>query len=218
MTNNQLQIHPLFTVNLPVMRLDTFAHSAFSGASYHLDQIREIIQKPGMQTMPSDYRDNPSLDKELKRQLQVDANLFFWHLRAFFWELVASFDTMLQWANQRYELEIPEHDVRWTTIRQKANSSTRDPTEWRAKYIALSNAWNSAWYFEVRNYRNFAHRAFLFTENWYQQHEEQGKSEYRLSGIQLIPVRQGQPFVDIMEQLSNYLEEMRRLGAALFKQ
>ncbi|MDE2060622.1 MAG: hypothetical protein KGJ27_13020, partial [candidate division NC10 bacterium] len=125
----------------------------------------------------------------------------------------ATFDTMLQWVNQRYDLGIPEKDVEWLKIQDKAKKAKKDRAELDKKYLILESAWNSNWYFEVRGYRNFAHRTFLNVQAAIVK-EPEGD---RLQIAHLFPVREGQRgFVPIQEQLSIYLENMQQLGAAVF--
>jgi len=217
MAKKKFVIHPALTVKLPVVQLDKSAHSAFVGAKYHISKIEEMMHRPGMQSMISDYMNDADIEENLKREMQCDVNIFFWHLRAFFWELVATFDTMLQWANERYGLGIAEEKVRWETIRQNASRATKDPGEWGNRYASLENVWNSAWYFEVRNYRNFAHRAFLFVESAHREQETNGRVQHELVFAHLIPAQKEQPFLDMREQLLSYLEQMRQLGEAIFK-
>jgi hypothetical protein len=64
--------------------------------------------------------------------------------------------------------------------------------------------WDSEWYFEVRGYRNFAHRAFLFVQFEYD--EKNGKNKLR--HVWLEPAREGQSQVDALEQSWAYLDRM----------
>jgi len=194
---------------VPAMALDKLAHSAFIGAVYHLARIRDFVASPCLQTTWSEDTD---LDETTKRKCQTDLNQFHWHTRAFFWELVASFDTMLQWANRRYGLGVCEHQVKWKRIPRK---SSKDQAEWDVKYALLESAWNSEWFYETRMYRNFSHRGFLLVQGEYDDHL--GKSKPTLRLIWLIPAREGQQeYVDLLQQLSQYLEHMRQLGEKVF--
>ncbi len=194
---------------VPAMALDQLAHSAFIGAVYHLARIRELITSPGIQTM---WQEDNDLDDPTKRKYRADLNQFHWHIRAYFWELVASFDTMLQWANHRYALGIDEHLVKWEKIPRQTN---RDQADWDAKYNLLKSAWDSEWYFEIRMYRNFSHRAFLIIHSEFDGHF--GHSTPSLNAIYLVPAREGQQeYVDLVKQLSLYLDHMRQLGEKVF--
>src|SRR5262245_46956187 len=68
---------------LPPVDLASDAPAALQGAHYHLQQLRRFISDGLPQTA---------------------VNPFHFHLRAFFWELVATFDSMLQWVNQAQQL------------------------------------------------------------------------------------------------------------------
>ena len=87
-----------------------------------------------------------------------------WHLDAFFFELVSSFDCLLQEINERYELQIPEDKVSWDILKRK---------EYRSKIPAklfqlLEKEWNKDWLKKVRGYRNTAtHRSYSPTsKSW----------------------------------------------------
>ncbi len=192
------------------MDLAAHTHFAFCSAVYHLSRVKELLGTPGMQTL---WGEDKTLDEHTRAERQGEVNLFHQHLRAFLWELVATFDTMLQWANQRYDLGIPEKYVEWSKIQETAKKAKKDQDEWDKKYLLLECAWNSDWYFEVRGYRHFAHRAFLHVQAEIVK-ESEGD---RLQIPHLFPVREGQrEYVPIQEQLSIYLENMRQLGEAVF--
>jgi hypothetical protein len=126
-------------------------------------------------------------------------NQFFWYLRAFFWELVAAFDTALHVVNADLKLDVPEEDVTWDSIRSAAErTAKRSPA-----LEAVAAAWASTWYSEVRAYRNFSHRAFPFLQI-------ECRPEGAVSIIFLLPARECQDnsFAGYDVQLSRYLEEM----------
>jgi len=210
MTSN-FEPHRLFRI-VPAMELDKFSFSAIAGARYHLEKIAENLNSAGMQRY---WGDDLEIDDLTRRKLQANINVFHWHLRAFFWELVASFDTMLQWANQRFDLGLQEDKVKWEKIPRTAG---KDQAEWDKKYAILESVWESSWYFEVRMYRNFAHRAFLFVQSEFEEQKTSHKSSHQLKMTWLLPVREGQQeYRIIMEQLQYYLERMRHLWEVLFK-
>ena len=209
MTKLKHDYHRLYRI-FPPMKLADHTYFAFNGAEYHLSRIKELLDSPGMQTL---WEEDTTLDERTRAERQGEVNLFHRHLRAFLWELVATFDTMLQWANQRYDLGIPEKDTKWSEIQKKVKKARKDQAEWDKKYPLLESAWNSDWYFEVRGYRNFAHRAFLNVQAAIVKKPEGD----RLQIAHLFPVREGQrEFAPIQEQLSIYLENIRQLGAAVF--
>jgi hypothetical protein len=194
------------------MSLDVLAHTAFIGAKYHLDKIIELSANPCIQT---NWQYENNLDDRKKEKLQADLNQFFWHIRGFFWELVASFDTILQWVNQKYELGEKEDKVRWDNINTGNCKSKELQAEWEKKHEILEDAWQSEWYYEVNKYRNFSHRAFLYVQTEFDYHY--GKSGPTLEKIWLLPAREGQPeYADLITQLSNYMVKMNNLGRQLF--
>lgn len=207
------QTRPRFRI-VPAMDLDDFAHSAFIGAKYHLEKIKEYINRPSIQTM---WNQDNSLDEATKKTYASEVNQFHWHVRAFFWELIATYDTILQWANQRYELGLPEGDVKWAEITRRLDEAKKDQLEWKHKYALLEDAWNSDWFFEVRQYRNFAHRAFMFIQAEYDNYY--GKDKPKLKKICLPPARVGQrEYVDLATHISEYLDKMSVLGKKIFEQ
>ena len=184
--------------------LDKYASLAFGGARFHLKKIKERVNSPAVQTI---WSNDKNLDETARRKLQADINIFHWHLRAYFWELIAAFDTMLQWANQRYKFGLSEVEVRWKKIPKQAR---KYQAEWDQKYALLEETWNSSWFYEVRMYRNFAHRAFQFV---------QSDIGDELNIICLLPMRVGQQQCqDLREQLSYYLKQMGQLGKKIFNQ
>jgi len=206
MIKSKHEYHDLYRI-FPAMDLADHAWFAFSNAAEHLRRIRELLESRGMQTL---WEEDKTLDERTKAERQGEVNSFHRHLRSFLWELVASFDTMLQWANQEYQLGVQEHVVRFAELPTRAG---KNQGEWDRKYALLEGVWNSDWYFEVRAYRNFAHRAFGNVQTAIVR--EPGGD--RALVAHLFPVRKGQrEYVPIQEHLSSYLENMRRLGLAFF--
>ena len=202
------QLHHQWYRILDTMDLAENVRVAFSNSVYHLGRVEELLKSRGMQT--ADLAD-PSLDEPTRRQLQADVNLFHVYLRGFLWELVATFDTLLQWANERYELGISEDAVKWTVVKKKTNA-VKHQAEWNKNYLLLESAWESDWYFEARSYRNFAHRGFGIVMT-----ATRATSDGAVLALAfLLPVRQGQKeFVAIAAQLRSYLESMAELCRAI---
>lgn len=194
----------------PVHDLADSALTAFQGARYHLDALKTSLEKPGMQTL---WKESSDLSADERRSNQNTLNAFHWHLRAFFWELVGAFDATLLWANARFGLGSPERNVKWGTVRESPASINAD--KWLDKKAVLENAWESDWFFEVREYRNFAHRSFLLIQAEYMPSKSGGLNE--LHFITLLPARVGQaPVRDLIDHLSEYHERMRELGERIF--
>jgi hypothetical protein len=192
------QSRPLFQV-CPVMDLREHTVVALEGAAYHLDRIRRLLASQALQT---NWRNDPNLEVARQRALNAQQSHFCWHLRAFFWELVATFDTMLQWANRSFDLGLLESQVRWSDI-QNRSSPTR-PTEWATTRQDLQTLYESELFWEITQYRNFAHRAFTLVHSGL---PVEGRG---VAFTFLEPVRQGQRDVQLIEShLTSYLNHMR---------
>jgi len=182
----------------PCIGLQDNALSALAGAQYHLDKVKELVASRAVQTL---WQKDKSLDEQARRGLQRELNQFHWHLRAFLWELVAARDTALQWVNQAYGLGIEEAKVTWPVVKSEAQKQCK----WCEQLDKLEKGVESDQYFEIREYRNFAHRAFLLV---YADYDENNN----LSCLCLVPVREGQQQnFDLIAHLTNYLEAIRTL-------
>jgi len=196
------------------MNLDNLSYSALIGAGFHLEKIKEYINLQSIQTI---LKEDSSLDEATKKTLASEVSQFHWHIRAFFWELVSSFDVILQWENYRYELGIQENDVKWDRISEKVGKAKKDQLDWNRQYAILEDAWNSDWFFEIRQYRNFAHRAFISINAEY--NGFYGKEKPKLKKIFLTPAREGQQeYIDVVTCLLSYLEKMLELRKEIFGQ
>ena len=190
---------------LPPMELQKNAWSALWGARHHFEKARELVRSPGVATR---WQEERSLDTPTRSRLQDELNRFHWQLRAFFWELVATFDTVLHWVNQKLGLSIHERDVRWEKVKDEAKKQNK-----RSKELgALKTAYDSEWFFEVGQYRNFAHRAFLFVQGEYD-------TENKLILLWFLPARVGQRNnYDALARMSDYLDQMRKVLETIFPQ
>lgn len=197
---------------VPVHDLEQSALTSFRGARYHLDALRSFLRRPGVQTL---WQEGPNLSSTERGLLQDQLNAFHWHLRAFFWEIVSAFDAMLHWSNRRFELSVKERDVGWDTI-EKGNAQV-DAGTWAKKRSILRTTWESEWFFEVRQYRNFAHRSFLLLQVSYGPSKDDPSGVYHLTFINLLPARVGQQVCrDLIEHLSEYHDRMGKVGAEMF--
>lgn len=203
--------HKSFKIH-PVIELDSLAKCCLLGAQYHLEKIIELHNQFGMQTLnDSDF----PIDKQKQESAQIKINQFHWHIRAFFWELVASFDTILQWVNQEYELSLHEKDVNWCKIKKRNSKNNLFQVDWLKKRSILKKEWHSDWFYEMRLYRNFAHRSFQFIQSEFD--SDYGKTPPTLKKTWLSPAREGQSdYVDIISHLTDYLERMRGLPNKIF--
>jgi hypothetical protein len=200
MTSPNHKIHPALG-HLSLTKGDEIAFVAFKGATYHLSFIKHILNNAEKQ-IGVDSSESPESfisQKELTELL--------WHLRSFFWELTGSFDLMLQWVNDRFALGIREDQLLWRNIPELAG---KDQNIWNRVHQSLEDAWNSEWLFEIRMYRNYAHRSFFQIISVI--NREKGEAQ-----VFLPLAREGQHCcVDIREHLKKYLEEMLKLGAMVF--
>jgi hypothetical protein len=81
------------------------ALSFLNGAAYHLKRISAILDEAERV-----WWEAPDFEKG-KLLTSHEINEVLWHLRSFFWELVGVFDLILQWANERFHLGVPEDKV-----------------------------------------------------------------------------------------------------------
>lgn len=185
---------------LSVLDGSTLAHSALTGATYHLDQINQLLKTATEAIKDWTGNEHPPFMN------QDQINQIHWHLRSFFWELVGVFDLMLQWANESFQLGLDEHRVTWSTLPEQSGINQ---DVWTRLRSVLSDAWESEWYFEVRTYRNFAHRSFLHLTAIV---PKRGNPE-----LMLEHAREGQVYYeDVRKHLPKYLDAMRRLGEEVF--
>lgn len=190
--------HPMMR-RLPILDGRTLAASALTGATYHLHQITGLLNSAGELAEAWTGEEHPTFLS------QSQINQVHWHLRSFFWELVGAFDLALQWANDRFQLGLEEHNVMWRLIPGDAGI---DQHEWDRVHSCLINVWDSEWYFEVRTFRNFSHRSFLTTTALI---PKRGKPQ-----LMLEPAREGQCYEDIRDHLPKYLDAMRQLSGQIF--
>lgn len=149
----------------PSVDLVVNARAALSGAEYHLGQIRD--QASRMQKVPS---------------YQANAGILHWHLRAFFWELVASMET--------------------TRLALQRVSGSRRSSE----LAELDRTLDEDWWKEVEEWRNFAHRAFLFLQGEFH-------PDNKLNFLFLPPLTPSGPQHMVPGRLEYYLEQARQLQA-----
>lgn len=176
----------------------TLARFALKGAEVNLSAITKLLTRDP-ETPRKEYEsplDNPRVVDEL-----------LWRTRAFFWELVGAFDMFLQWANDHFQLGLSEGDVKWSKM---PNTSPVDQGEWSKMRAALENAYNSEWYFEIRTYRNYAHRSVLHVQALVP--KTSGEAQ-----VFLPHARRDQPYYEHLPiQMRGYLEHMRLLARELF--
>ncbi|MDM8359013.1 hypothetical protein [Pandoraea communis] len=137
------------------------------------------------------------------RHGELDMTVLQGHLRSFFWELCGAWDLLQQWVNTAFRLGYPEEKVTMTVIRQAKS----DVTGWTEVKNILETAFESEWHFEVRAYRNTAHRTYFSMT-------EISLPTKGLSWINLPAARKGQAnhFEGIVRQLSEYLNRMLEVG------
>lgn len=186
---------------LPTQSGSSMARFAIKGAEVHLRAIQRLLKHDPMQIDSAAEYASPLNDPAVMEQL-------VWRTRAFFWELVGSFDMFLQWANDHFALGVAEGRVAWNTM---PIASSRNHAEWTAMRKLLEDGYNSEWYFEVRMYRNFAHRSILAMTSMIP--KVPGETQ-----VYLPHARKGQAnYDDIRIQLSGYIDQMLVLGQRLFE-
>ncbi len=201
---------------VPAMDLADNALCAFRGAEYHLFKMQENLDNPILNRFLA-WRCGEQVDDKTAEKLKNYGLKYDWHLRGFFWELVAAFETILQWANQRYQLGLIEKQVHWENGIEKKKVVGIYQSEWDNKYQLLKIAWDSEWYFEVRMYRNFPHRTFHFIQHDVTPIENTNPVKYKINITSIPPARdRQQECIELMDQLQGYLEEMRKLGENIF--
>lgn len=146
---------------------------ALSAAYYHCSEIRSYRD----QLLEDDaWADGAFTDKG-----REGFNKLYHNVRAFFWELIAAFDTLLQEINRRLKLGLDEREVDWTTI-SLALSTKRELRRFRRQ---LNVGYNSPWFADVREWRNFAHIGTISAETvgW----SNDADPTVRLRAVQLRP-------------------------------
>lgn len=123
------------------------------------------------------WQKTPGADKE-------NGNAFHWHLRAFFWELFAAMETT--------KLAL-----------KRIDSHSQIPV--KPKLGELEQAEQSEWWKEVEEWRNFAHRAFLFVQGLF--NGDDGK----LESLFLPPLTASGPQHMVPDRLKYYMDEMQKL-------
>lgn len=186
---------------LPTPSGGTIARFAIKGAEVHLRAIHRLLTRGSSLTDGaveySSPLDNPAVTAQL-----------MWRTRAFFWELVGAFDMFLQWANDYFALGVPEGKVTWAAMPAQ---SFRDQAGWTAMRKLLEDAYNSEWYYEIRMYRNFAHRSILPVTSMIP--KIHGETQ-----VFLPHARKGQShYDDVRVQMKSYIEHMLALGQRLFE-
>lgn len=143
----------------PATNLREDAHTAVAGAKYHLGVMEEIL---GCKNWRS----------------EGNVNRLHWHLRAFFWELVAAMDTTRM------------------AIKKDAGSP-----EYLQHSKVLQAGRKSDWYAEIDGYRNLAHQAFPIIQAEY-------RPDGSLVTMVLPPLQKGGPQYQIPNRLRDYYELM----------
>jgi hypothetical protein len=187
---------------LPMLDGKILVTSALSGAEYHLNRLNEIFE-----IAESRWRLSPDFDHgEILTDAQT--NEILWRLRSFFWELVGVFDLMMQWINDSFYLGIRVDKLRWENFTEILRNN-KDNDCISEIHNTLCKGWNSGWYFEVRTYRNYAHRSFLPLNSLMPR--QPGRILFLLEAA----IKDGPPLI-IREGLPKYVEEMRNLCRKVF--
>jgi hypothetical protein len=199
----------------------SYAKSAFRGADFHLNRIKKLLNHPLMQHPP----ESDSIDEETRQKIENSWNAIHWHTRSFFWELVAVFDTLLRWANSRYDLGANSfYDFKWRDDQRKTGffyaTAHNDVDEWADKRKIMDEIWKEEWFQDVRKFRNYAHQGFI-PQNVWTENIALGNGKYkpvRVSWVSLpcLPGMKPQYLLDLPSQLTEYLKTMGAEAKKLF--
>lgn len=173
---------------------DELAHIALIGGRYHLECIRYLLK--------------PDTKTRIALSTPDQVNRFHWHLRSLYWELVGVWDLLLQWSNAYFDFSKAAGEVRWPLPKR----AKRHQKEWERIYKELETAYDSDWLYEIRMYRNHAHRSFVNGSRLPPTYPDG-----RETLVILEPVRDGQPECsDVREQLLCYVDNMHLLCRKIF--
>lgn len=126
------------------------------GAQYHLAVLSEIYTSGALDSDLASMVQGLPCDQAAR--LKHDAMRFQWHLAAFFFELIAAFDSFLVEVNFRYRLMISLGDIRWNYVINEIGTQHK-----KDEFIVwLQQQYEAGWFREVRDYRNhITHRGLL---------------------------------------------------------
>ena len=126
-----------------VDRLDLIGSTRFAvrASKYHFRKMKETLDEARNYEGPS------------APEFQELTNTYYFHFRGFFWEMMASWDSLLQAVNQRLALGLPPRDVALKEILD----GLRKRSDGGALVDVLTKAHGSEWFRQVREYRHFAH-------------------------------------------------------------
>ncbi|HEF5870441.1 TPA: hypothetical protein SAY52_001009 [Burkholderia cenocepacia] len=161
------------------------AHAAYSAAERHLGVIGQFSAVHSTDSGP-----------ELHARI-----------RSFFWEMMSAYDLFHVWANTHYNLGLTGRKLTPENVQKAMKNDLRCADA----YDAFREAEESPWLFEVRTYRNYAHRSYLGAETIILQRDNSSMTF-------LVPARHGQQesgMQPVFDQLNTYLEAMNALGVLL---
>ncbi|MDN7683442.1 hypothetical protein [Burkholderia cenocepacia] len=174
---------------LPTSALQFLDDAGFCirGAEMHLDAVRMIIART--------------------RSVALDE--LTWRTRSVFWELIGAWDLFLMWATERHDLRMKGRRLRHHEVAiNNVFLSTSSDQAWPGIRQILYETVESPWFFELREYRNFAHK-------WVIGSEELIVQKTATTHYMLPLARVGQDRLDFYTQLDLYVEQMIALGAKL---
>ena len=191
------RLHPDIVAS-PLGRLPDMIRDTLKAADYH----RALLSEAGNAYLLQEGQGTRSV------WFQEDRQKTRWHLRSFFWDLVAAFDLVLVWCNEQFELGIHPRAVSWRCVKDAV--SRTQPDEWTRVLATLSRFEADAAFFEIRAYRNYAHRDFLFGNVLVSPTGE-------MIGLTIPYARVGQAFETLETQLRRYAEFMSGSLAAVLE-
>lgn len=144
------------------------------------------------------------------------ARLKRWHLDSFFFELMSSFDSMLQEVNLRYQVGIPIDDVWWSDHKKtKDKFRNKIPAE---LFELIDKEWKADWFVRVCEYRNMVTHRFLLptSEFWGESGPAPDLPRDKADSHEvnmLLKDRQGKFIEEPIEKCEEYLSLMAQLIA-----
>jgi hypothetical protein len=198
----------------PEQVLESYVRQCHAGAVYHFQTIDGLLKDPLM----NHTSDSVSIDEDTRRRVIGCWQEVHWHTRAFFWELIAMFDTSLRWANTRYQLGTDY--FRWRDDRhRKGLYYIEKGAAWTLKKEIINRMWQSEWFQEIRKFRNHSHEGFFSYLAEYQCVPEHGQFKpVKFSRTTLLPVKGTSQLekLDLIGRLDDYLTKIEAEANRIF--
>ena len=180
---------------VPAMKLPEEVRFALNSASRHLQRLSHVLDTKIPEILRDASRSGGGWVSGIPRVRQEAIPEAESEIRSFLWELVHSFDLLLQHVNQDLALGLAEDKVTWATISGTATKQQKSSPE----LIALRSINGGAsWFEEMKEYRNFAHRGQLMLLA--------SVGENGVNSSKLAPIAPGaRQWTDVPKELLGYL-------------